>query len=139
MWVYYARKPKRYMERYMPTGCIYGRDNISPFMCELYRTTEKESLLATLKIERLDMMNGGWYVSYESNSTTVEIMKEVFRHGMRTIYTSRYANGNPRAKVRNASSTRVTANTYATKYDKPKLSISPLKSYVDMKVATMWA
>lgn len=139
MWVYLARKPKRYMERYMPTGCVYGRDNISPFMCELYRTSEKESLLSTLKIERLDMKNGGWYVSYESNSTTVKIMEEVFRNNMKTIYTSRYASGNPRAKVRNVSSTRVTENTYASVFGKPKLPISPLKSYVDMKVATMWA
>lgn len=133
MWVFFCKKPKKYMDRRMPIGCVYGRDDTSPFMCELYRTSESETRLCTLLLERLDM-NRGWVTSYECNATTVAIMKEVMKQGVKTIKTNeRNSKRNPLAYVRNKNAQNITANTYCSRMPREKFAPAPLYSYEKAK------
>ena len=130
MWTYLAKRPKMYMGRRMPAGCIYGRDDVSPFMCEMYRTSEKEGRMCTLLVERLDMMNGWWKPSYECNATTVAIRDVVMKNGMRTVKMDRYAPRVSTARVNSKKKTsNVTFNTYSSKMPQIKYADGGVNSF----------
>lgn len=75
-----SRKGEHYRGQFLPIGCIYGRDDVSPYIwCGQYAREGKSGKNATLMLLRLDVGENfaqgkyaarGWHEVWETSETT---------------------------------------------------------------------
>ena len=98
------RNGDKYRNYPLPIGCVYGRDDASPFVCLLeYAREEKTGLHASVRLFRLDMQGRrGWYEVWETSVTTRAIINYINNDSplrKKFVPITRYGTSNKLAEV----------------------------------------
>lgn len=142
--VYHDGKPRKWCSNtiVIPTGAIYGRDDVSHFVWELYVSRGEPKLHILLK--RLDM-NRGWCEVWEDENSEIYhlLFKLMNENGCMPKAITRTSSATL-AEVKNKKSLNVTMNTYASKHpvfkpDGSRLASHDNRTHVINPQATMWA
>lgn len=143
--VYHDGKPRKWCSGTItiPTGAIYGRDDTSHFVWELYVSRGEPKL--KILLNRLDV-NRGWCEVWEDENSPIYhlLMEMMIEHGCKPCAISMHERRNSLAEVANKKSPRVTSNTYASVHPTFHADDSVLHSHTDKchvvnPRATMWA
>ena len=144
--VYHDGKPRNWCGNTIriPTGAIYGRDDISHFVWELYVSRGEPKL--HILLNRLDM-NRGWCEVWEDDTSPIYhlVMQMMIEHGCKPKSISRKSSRNALAEVKNKKHNNITNNTYASVHPSFVADDSSLASHYDRAKsivqdnATMWA